>query len=70
MPLTYDPYTAPKAMGIYCEIGKHDFHNVNAGEIVQRILRSREMYEKRQRVKAEKAVGEEAARRQEKKDGA
>ncbi len=66
MPLTYDPYTAPKDMGIYQEIGKHDFHDVNAGEIVQRIMRSREMYEERQRVKGEKGVGEEAARRREK----
>lgn len=69
IPLTYDPYVAPKAMGIYREIGKHDFHNVNAGEIVQRILRSRELYEERQRVKAEKAVREEAAKRQEKMIG-
>ncbi|KAI9870505.1 MAG: hypothetical protein M1830_004146 [Pleopsidium flavum] len=66
MPLTYDPYTAPKDMGIYKEIGSHDFHNVNAGEIVQRILRSREMYEERQRVKGEKGIGEEAVRRREK----
>ncbi len=66
MPLTYDPYTAPKDMGIYQEIGKHDFHDVNAGEIVQRIMRSREMYEERQRVKGEKGIGEEAARRREK----
>ncbi len=65
MPLTYDPYTAPKEMGIYHEIGKHEFHHVNAGEIVQRIMRSRDLYEARQRVKAEKAVAEEAARRRE-----
>lgn len=69
IPLTYDPYMAPKAMSIYREIGKHDFHNVNAGEIVQRILRSRELYEERQRIKAEKAVREEAAKRQEKMNG-
>lgn len=65
MPLTYDPYTAPKEMGIYQEIGTHDFHNVNAGEIVQRIMRSREMYEARQRAKGEKGVGEEAVLRRE-----
>lgn len=65
MPLTYDPYTAPKAMGIYREIGKHEFHHVNAGEIVQRILRSRELYEERQRVKAEKAAREKVAKQQE-----
>ncbi|RDW61100.1 phosphoethanolamine cytidylyltransferase-like protein [Coleophoma cylindrospora] len=66
MPLTYDPYTAPKEMGIYREIGKHDFANVNAGQIVQRILKSRDMYEERQRVKGVKGIGEEAQRRREK----
>jgi hypothetical protein len=42
--------------GDLSEIGKHDFHDVNAGEIVQRIMRSREMYEERQRVKGEKVL--------------
>ena len=65
MPLTYDPYTAPKAMGIFQEVGNHDFQNVNAGEIVQRIMKSRAMYEERQRVKGEKAAGEDAVRRRE-----
>ncbi|KAI9054146.1 hypothetical protein LZ554_001317 [Drepanopeziza brunnea f. sp. 'monogermtubi'] len=66
MPLTYDPYTAPKEMGIYKEIGEHDFSDVNAGQIVQRILKSRDMYEERQRVKGVKGIGEEATRRREK----
>lgn len=65
MPLTYDPYAEAKQMGIYQEIGNHDFQHVNAGEIVQRILRSRQMYEERQRKKGEKATGEEAVRRRE-----
>ncbi|KAK0106983.1 hypothetical protein ONS95_003698 [Cadophora gregata] len=65
MPLTYDPYTAPKEMGIYREIGEHDFAGVNAGQIVQRILKSRDMYEERQRVKGVKGIGEEATRRRE-----
>lgn len=65
MPLTYDPYVAAKEMGIYKEIGKHDFSNVNAEQIVQRILKSRAMYEERQRVKGVKGVGEEAQRRRE-----
>ena len=51
MPLTYDPYQAPKAMGIYGEIGQHAFSDVNAGDIVQRIMKSRERYEARQRAK-------------------
>ena len=65
MPLTYDPYTIPKAIGIYKEIDKHDFAGVNAGQIVQRILKSRDMYEERQRVKGVKGIGEEAQRRRE-----
>ena len=65
MPLTYDPYSAPKEMGIYREIGEHRFSGVNAGQIVQRILKSRDMYEERQRVKGVKGIGEEAQRRRE-----
>ena len=52
-------------MGIYREIGQHEFSSVNAGTIVQRILRSRDMYEERQRVKGVKGIGEEAQRRRE-----
>lgn len=65
MPLTYDPYIAAKELGIYQEIGSHEFQHVNAGEIVQRILRSRQMYEERQRKKGEKVAGEDAVRRRE-----
>lgn len=60
MPLTLDPYVDAKNMNIYEEIGKHEFQHVNAGEIVQRILRSREVYEARQQMKGVKAVVEEA----------
>lgn len=65
MPLTYDPYSAPREMGIYKEIGQHEFENINAGTIVQRIMKGREMYEERQRVKGVKGIGEEAQRRRE-----
>jgi len=65
MPLTYDPYTAPKAMGIYQEIGNHAFVNVNAEEIVQRIMKSRDLYEARQRKKGVKADLEKAHRERE-----
>lgn len=65
MPLTYDPYTAAKEMGIFTEVGEHSFQHVNAGEIVQRIMKSRDMYEARQRAKGEKAVGEAAHRERE-----
>jgi len=53
-------------MGIYREIGMHDFAGVNAGQIVQRIMKSRDMYEERQRVKGVKGIGEEAQRVREK----
>lgn len=62
IPLTYDPYTAPKKMGIFKEVASHAFQHVNAGEIVDRILKSREAYEERQRAKLEKGVGEEQTR--------
>jgi ethanolamine-phosphate cytidylyltransferase len=65
MPLSYDPYTAPKRMGIFREISNHAFQEVNAGTIVQRIMRSRDMYEERQRKKGVKASLETAARQRE-----
>ncbi|PHH49535.1 putative ethanolamine-phosphate cytidylyltransferase [Ceratocystis fimbriata CBS 114723] len=65
MPLTYDPYQGPKTMGIFKEIPTHSYKEVNAGTIVQRITRSREMYEARQRAKGIKAQTEEAHRARE-----
>ncbi|KAB5554610.1 hypothetical protein GE09DRAFT_1173599 [Coniochaeta sp. 2T2.1] len=65
MPLTYDPYTAPKEMGLYREIGVHRFKDVNAGTIVQRIMKSRDMYEARQRAKGMKADVEAAHKQRE-----
>ncbi|KAF1973156.1 hypothetical protein BU23DRAFT_554446 [Bimuria novae-zelandiae CBS 107.79] len=63
MPLSYDPYAPAKTLGIYKEIANHSFQNVNAGEIVQRIMKSRAAYEERQRIKGEKGVTEEAEKR-------
>lgn len=65
IPLTYDPYTAPKRMSIFRETGSHDFQHVNAGEIVGRILKSREAYEERQRAKLQKGVIEELTKAKE-----
>ena len=59
MPLTYDPYQDAKSLGIFKEIAGHVFQHVNAGEIVDRILKSRTLYEERQRAKGVKGVGEE-----------
>lgn len=65
MPLTYDPYTAPKELAIYREVGAHKFKDVNAGSIVQRIMKSRDMYEARQRAKGMKADVEAAHKQRE-----
>ena len=65
IPLTQDPYVDAKALGIYQDIGSHDFQNVNAGEIVHRIMESRQLYEARQKAKGEKGVTEEAVLRRE-----
>lgn len=65
MPLSYDPYTAPKEMGIFREVQRHTFQDVNAGTIVQRIMKSRDLYEERQRKKGVKAEVESAARERE-----
>lgn len=60
-----DPYLDTKVLGIYKEISTHKYAHINAEEIVNRILKSREMYEERQRVKGVKGIGEEAVRRRE-----
>lgn len=65
MPLSYDPYAVPKEMGIFQEVQSHEFQDVNAGTIVQRIMKSRDLYEERQRKKGVKAVGEAAHRQRE-----
>lgn len=65
MPLTYDPYVAPKRMGIYKQIGHHAYEDVNAGTIVQRIMKSRDLYEARQKAKGMKADVEAAQKKRE-----
>ena len=65
MPFTDDVYTDPKELGIYREIGGHEFGDVNAGSIVQRIMKSRDLYEARQRAKGMKADVEAAHRQRE-----
>ncbi|KAI1103174.1 hypothetical protein F4804DRAFT_342693 [Jackrogersella minutella] len=65
MPLSYDPYKAPKELGIFQEVPHHEFQGVNAGTIVQRIMKSRDLYEERQRKKGMKAVGEAEHRERE-----
>jgi ethanolamine-phosphate cytidylyltransferase len=65
MPLAQDPYIAAKSLKVFCEVPTHDYQHVNAGEIVDRILKSRARYEERQRVKGVKGLGEEASRRRE-----
>ena len=60
MPLTYDPYAVAKTLNIYREVANHEFQDVNAAEIVARIMKSRTLYEERQRKKGEKGASEEA----------
>ncbi|KAF2690937.1 hypothetical protein K458DRAFT_382514 [Lentithecium fluviatile CBS 122367] len=63
MPLTYDPYAPAKSLDIYREVANHNWQDVNAGEIVNRIMKGRAAYEERQRLKGEKGVSEEAEKR-------
>lgn len=65
MPSSIDPYTDAKNLGIFAQTPAHDFADVNAAQIVQRILDNRVQYEERQRKKGVKGVGEEATRRRE-----
>lgn len=65
MPLTYDPYAAARELGIFGEIPTHDYAHVNAGEIVERILKSRTLYEARQKMKGVKSGVEEVTKRRE-----
>jgi ethanolamine-phosphate cytidylyltransferase len=65
MPFMQDPYADAKTLGIFVEVKSHPFDYVNAGEIVERILKSRAMYEERQRVKGVKGIGEQASRQRE-----
>lgn len=62
MPSDHDPYADARRLGIYNEIGRHDFQDVNAGKIMERILLSKQLYEARQQAKGEKATVEEKAR--------
>lgn len=52
-------------MGIMQTIGPHPYSDVNAESIVQRILKSRDIYEERQRKKGVKAEMEAAAKQRE-----
>ena len=61
----HDPYVDAKALGLYKEIPDHPYSHINADQIVDRILKSRAMFEERQRVKGVKAIGEEGVRRRE-----
>ncbi|KAK3112742.1 choline phosphate cytidylyltransferase, partial [Teratosphaeriaceae sp. CCFEE 6253] len=62
---TPDPHADAKAAGVFVETPEHDFQDVNAAQIVQRILDRRMEYEERQRKKGIKSTGEGALRRAE-----
>lgn len=65
MRFEHDPYKGAKNLGIFQEIPRHDFQEVNAGHIVDRITNSRARFEERQRAKGVKGIGEEVAKRRE-----
>lgn len=62
MPLPTDVYADAKRLGLFEEIPRHDFQEVDAGQIVERITRSRALFEERQRKKGVKSLVEQAAR--------
>ena len=61
MRMQSDPYTDAKALGLFEQIPSHNFQNVDAAQIVSRILSSKAEFEERQRKKGAKAVNEAAA---------
>ena len=63
--LETDPYADAGSMGIFQETETHRFQDVDAEQIVRRILDKRREYEERQRRKGGKAAGEEAQQRRE-----
>jgi len=65
IPLDYDPYLQARSLGIFEEVPRHDFQEVNAGQIVERIAQSRARFEARQRAKGVKAVNEEKVKQKE-----
>lgn len=65
IPLTHDPYSFAKSIGIFRQIEAHSFAHVNASEIVGRITKSRAAFEERQRVKGVKGIGEAEVKRRE-----
>lgn len=64
-PPGHDAYADAKSLRLYREIASHAYADINATSIVDRIMRSRETYEERQRIKGVKGIGEEAVRRRE-----
>lgn len=64
-PAHHDPYADAKTLNLFKQLPQHSQSHINAGEIVERILKSRALYEERQRVKGVKGIGEEAVRRRE-----
>ena len=62
-PQQLDVYGDAKALGIFRQIGAHEFAGVNAEDIVRRILQNRKRYEERQRNKGIKASAEGEIRR-------
>ncbi|KAF2399203.1 phosphoethanolamine [Trichodelitschia bisporula] len=65
MPTELDPYADARQLGIFCEIPHHPYSEINARQIVERILKNRSEFEARQRAKGFKAELEEKILQQE-----
>ena len=67
-PLPQDPYADAKELSVFHQIGDHNYADLNAASIVERILKGRAAFEERQRVKGVKGLGEEAIRTREEEE--
>ncbi|GME99628.1 unnamed protein product [Ambrosiozyma monospora] len=54
-PEDHDPYTEIKKVGLFEQLGPHEFDSITTKDIVNRVLKNREAYEERQRRKGWKA---------------
>ena len=52
--ICHDRFADTKTLGIFREVGKHAFQDIDEDAITQRILKNKPLYEERQRLKLEK----------------
>ncbi|KAG7774891.1 hypothetical protein KL930_003931 [Ogataea haglerorum] len=64
-----DPYTEMRELGLYENLGSHEYDNISTEDIASRVLKNRAAYEERQRRKGWKSEHERQLEQQEKKLG-